>query len=134
MRTCIAMSHLHGLNDISSTLWQALIIVNRNVAGTGMSPRAAQTNSCRWWTAKCSVSTLGFIQRSSELSFVLKPHHQAITDVLIFSTSQIYFLQNTFSCNNIFLNPLFLSCVNLLLTLFFLFFIPVSDDIDGVPQ
>lgn len=58
------------------TPWWALITVNSAVAGTGTSPPAAQTNSRGWWTTKCGVSTLGFVQRQSGLSFALKLHRQ----------------------------------------------------------
>ena len=108
-----------SLNCISSTLWQALIIDNRNEAGTGMSPGAAQTNSRGWWAVKCSVSTLGFVRRKSGLSFIFKAHRQTIT---FFS----FFMFSLWPSNHL--------TISLQSPPDCFFFFPLSDDIDGVPQ
>lgn len=118
-----------SLNCISSTLWQALIIDNRNEAGTGMSPGAAQTNSRGWWAVKWSVSTLGFVRRKSGLSFVFKAHRQTIT---FFSFFIFFFHDFYFSFPVTVTIKTSSSPFSLLLTFFF--FSPLSDDIDGVPQ
>lgn len=140
------------------TPWWALITVNSAVAGTGTSPPAAQTNSRGWWTTKCGVSTLGFVQRQSGLSFALKLHRQLnytfsflslhYLQVILISVRVIchfsflsnpvkffFFLLCCFiQTNNSSISNRIIKSTLLSLSSWLLFFFSSSDDTDGVPQ